>query len=66
MAAVAREGDKRSKKFKSMIADEPVVYPEGVFSAEEEITALTRAAENECDDGDKMCSEEHAEIPEDN
>ena len=35
-------------------------------SAEEEITALTRAAEEECDDGEKMCSEEHAEIPEDN
>ena len=66
MAAVAREGDKRSKKFKSIIADEPEVYPEEVASAEEEITALTRVAEDECDDGEKMCSEDHAVIPEDN
>ena len=66
MAAVARDGDKRSKKFKSMIPDEPLVYPEGQYSAEEEVSALTRAAEDECDDGEKMCSEDHAVIPEDN
>ena len=68
MAAVARGGDNHSKKSirtKSTIEDEPKVYPEPTVSVEEEVAALTRAADIECDDGEKLCDEEHALTPED-
>ena len=62
MAAVACEGDKRSKKSKptkSTIEDEPKVYPEPTVSVKEEVAALTRAADIEwCDDGEKLCDED--------